>query len=707
VNAERRTPNIECRTSKVSAMRAFIRTLTVVGSAALAAGRACAAPDGDGIFFDGRTYYEVPQAAVSLNPSNFSVACWVKTPSTNSQVFVNMGDAGTGFTLYRYHPATENSVRMLVEHDPSNPVASARYTSAKAPATPTNVWFHYAGTYDGVAIRLYTNGALCASTAAAVNRGVFPYALQLGAVPNFPDRMMRGAMEDIRIWNRALSSADVGEVYQQATEGAVANSLAAWWTGEHIGDASLVSAFADGPDALRRDQASLLLSNTKANGFRGIWYYNQPSGDEYVYKYSGGMATYCAKHIPFAWYAPETNRTFFCYGGTDENNSTLLHLVSYFDHTTGQVARPTLLLDKKTDDAHDNPVINLDDQGYIWIFSSSHGTARPSYISRSVRPYDIDQFQLVWSGNFSYPQPMYYPGHGFLFIHTWYVAGRGNYLMTSNPDGTVWTPRRELAYFEEGHYQISGAWGTNKTGIAFNMHPIGKGLNYRTNLYYMESDDFGETWKTAGGTVLDVPLSNKANPALVFEYESWPRNVYVKDTRFDSQGRPLVLFVLSKGYASGPANDPREWRIAQWTGSSWTNKFTGIVSDSNYDTGSLYVESDTRWTLIAPTVTGPQAYNPGGEIAMWLTEDAGLTWRRTRRMTRGSVYNHTYVRHPVHAHPDFYGFWADGHGRQESESRLYFCNKAGSVFRLPQTLTGDFATPERVPVPGGTVLLAD
>ena len=660
-----------------------------------------AAPTGEGICFDGRTYYEVPQTDITVNPSNFSVSCWVKTVATNSQIFVNMGDAATGFTFYRYNVPAENGVRMLVENDPSG---STKYLSAKAPPTPTSVWFHYAGTYNGSTIRIYTNGVLCQSVSASVKRATFPYSLQIGAVPNYSDRMMRGEMDDIRIWNRTLSASDVSNVCQQVTVGSVTNSLIARWTSEFIGDASLTSTFAGGPVALRRDQASLLLLNTKVNGFRGIWYYNEPSGDEYVYKYSGGMATYSAKNMPFAWYAPQTNRTYFCYGGTDTNNSTLLHMVSYYDHATGRVAKPTLLLDKKTDDAHDNPVINLDDKGYIWIFSGSHGTTRPSYISRSVRPYDIDTFQLMWSGNFSYPQPFYYPGKGFLFIHTWYVAGRGNFMMSSNPDGTVWTSRKELSYFEEGHYQVSGVWGTNKTGIAFNMHPNGKGLNYRTNIYYMESDDFGATWRNVQGDVLTVPLTNKVNPTLVFEYESWPRNVYIKDTRFDSQGRPIVLFILSKGYASGPANDPREWRIAQWTGSSWTNKFTGIISDSNYDMGSLYIDSDTRWTLIGPTENGPQAYNPGGEVAMWRTDDAGLTWHKVRQMTRHSEYNHTYVRRPVNAQPDFYGFWADGHGRQVSESHLYFCNKQGAVFRLPQTMDGDFAVPEKVAVADGTVM---
>ena len=38
----------------------------------------------------------------------------------------------------------------------------------------------------------------------------------------------------------------------------------------------------------------------KDTGYRGIWYYNQKTNDEYVYKYSGGLGTYCAKHIPTA-----------------------------------------------------------------------------------------------------------------------------------------------------------------------------------------------------------------------------------------------------------------------------------------------------------------------------------------------------------------------------------------------------------------------
>ena len=40
-------------------------------------------------------------------------------------------------------------------------------------------------------------------------------------------------------------------------------------------------------------------------------YRNQLSNNDYIYKYSGGMAVYPANHRPFAVYSPEVEKTFF------------------------------------------------------------------------------------------------------------------------------------------------------------------------------------------------------------------------------------------------------------------------------------------------------------------------------------------------------------------------------------------------------------
>ena len=101
------------------------------------------------------------------------------------------------------------------------------------------------------------------------------------------------------------------------------------------------------------------------------------------------------------------------------------------------------------------------------------------------------------------------------------------------------------------------------------------------------------------------------------------------------------------------------------------------------------------WRIIAPTEPGPQPYNPGGEMVMWLSRDQGRNWTRLKQLTRNSPYNHTYARRPLHAHPQFYALWADGHARQPSESRLYFTDQEGThVWRLPVKMDQPTAKPE-------------
>jgi len=381
-------------------------------------------------------------------------------------------------------------------------------------------------------------------------------------------------------------------------------------------------------------------------------------------------------------------------------------MVSYFDHSTGTVPRPTILLDKKTSDAHDNPVISIDTEGYVWIFSTSHGRARPSYIHRSKRPYQIDEFELekatradgderVPVTNFSYMQVWQSPEAGFsaFFTRYKYPAARTICFMT-NKDGREWSQWQRIAAIAQGHYQITGI-GKSKLASMFNYHPTKKGLNWRTNLYYVESKDNGTTWQTVEGKPLTLPLTEVHNDALIRDYEAEGLNVYLKDVRFDKDDHPILLYITSGGYQSGPANDPRTWMLARWTGAKW--QFSQIAtSDNNYDMGELWLQAPEDWRVIGPTADGAQEYNPGGETVMCQSRDKGATWTQMRQLTKNSPMNHGYVRRVLNAHPDFIGIWADGHGRQPSDSRLYFTNADGGVFQLPELMESDRERPKKV-----------
>jgi hypothetical protein len=468
----------------------------------------------------------------------------------------------------------------------------------------------------------------------------------------------------------------------------------------------------------------------KADGYVGVWYQNQRLGGEYVFKYSGGLGTYSAKHRPFAIYCPEVGKTFFCYGGVDadyhrryagklshENldsaqpKDAIHHMVSFYDHEKGTVPKPTVLLNKNTHDAHDNPVISVDDEGHIWILSTTHGNSRTAHVRKSKRPYDISEFEEIQPyqmidgkkeviKNFSYMQAWHLHGKGFVYFFTKYEGPKRRTCFASSADGIEWK-WQQLADIEDGHYQISSA-RADRAATTFNYHPKAfngdpkkRGLNWRTNLYYMETPDQGETWKAADGTALKLPLTKTTNPALVRDFESEGLLVYLKDITFDATGHPLILFITSKGFESGPENNPRTWRLARWDGTAWViSEIT--TSDNNYDMGSLYCEKGGRLKIMAPTEVGPQPFNPGGEIAMWVSDDGGTTWVKERQMTSGSQFNHTYVRRPENADPGFYGFWADGHGREPSISHLYFCNRDGEVFVLPTEMNEDTQAPLKV-----------
>jgi len=437
---------------------------------------------------------------------------------------------------------------------------------------------------------------------------------------------------------------------------------------------------------------NLQSQNLKADGYKGIWF-TLGQFSEYGDKYSGGLGTYTADHVPMAIYAPEVKRTFFTYGGTTaKDEKHLLIMVSYFDHQKGVVPKPTIVYDKiGVNDPHDNASISIDHKGFLWVFVSGRNTSRPGLIFKSKSPYSIDDFEQIKEGEMTYPQPWWIDGKGFFYLFTKYTKGRELYWSTS-PDGKTWAPDQKLAGLG-GHYQVTNV-RNGKLVSVFNYHPGGD-VNKRTNVYAVQSDDMGKTWKTMDGQAIQTPLTNIHCAALVHDYEAEGKLVYINDLNFDSEGNPVIVAVVSKDYKPGPEGAPREWILIHWKNGQW--HFSKVCNSThNYDMGSLYTE-DKVWRIIGPTEAGPQKFGAGGEMALWESTDEGETWTKIRNVTSNSKRNHSYARRPLNANPDFYAFWADGNTDKFSESIIYFCNKKGDkVWMLPYNMKDEFVKPQRV-----------
>lgn len=457
---------------------------------------------------------------------------------------------------------------------------------------------------------------------------------------------------------------------------------------------------------------SAAVENPTADGYYGIWY---AIGG----RYGGGFALFPSQHAPSAVYRAAVKKTFFVYGGTAPGKRQVQAMASYYDHERGIVPRPTIVHDwgqfdlkpSAVSDGHRNPTIAVDDDGRVWVFVSGHGDA--GYIYRSREPYRVESFEQIVATPMTYPDPWWVPGKGFFVFFTKYDHSRESFWITGR-DGAdlaesetwktsgqlnAWTVSPEGEGYGHGNYQFTGAQGS-RVATAMNSW-IGRTTD-RSHLFYLQSDDMGKTWQTADGKDFAPPVRQVQCPALVRDFWAERLQVYIQHLSFDRQGRPAILFLTAPaGLTSEGPGGPRTWTVAHWTGDRWA--FHPVTkSGNNFDCGSLSIEDDGTWRIIGPTEPGPQTWKTGGEIAIWTSSDQGVTWKKARQLTAGSKYNHSYVRRPVDAHPDFYGLWADGDGDKPSPSRIYFCSKAGDVRVLPQGMSGPFAEPQRLEIAAPT-----
>lgn len=424
-------------------------------------------------------------------------------------------------------------------------------------------------------------------------------------------------------------------------------------------------------------------------GYRGLW--AGLDKDKGSFRQAGGMATFSQANAPVAIYSAKAEKTFFIYGGQGPSGEGR-HLVSYFDHRTRELARPTILERRQPADPLENPSLALDEKGYVWVFSNAHGRTRASLAHRSRRPFALDRFERLPMTNFSHAQVWRTGPAGFFFLHTRYTGARRLFWMTS-PDGREWSPGQLLAAADHGHDQVSTA--RDKAATAFNVHPHAGGIRARTNLYYLESPDGGSTWTTASGEKIETPVTTIQSPALVHDYRADNLLVFPKDITLDARGRPIILFLTSRGDQPGPAGDPRTLQLAAWDGAAWRISVLATC-DNNEDNGVLTCDDGGGWRVFATTGAGPQPGRMGGEVVLYQSHDEGTSWKQAR-VTRDSRWNHSFVRKVEAAHPDFDCLWADGDPAKASPVRLYFCSRdGGQVWRMPESFAQERVKPERL-----------
>ena len=79
---------------------------------------------------------------------------------------------------------------------------------------PVNAWVHLVGTYDGTLLKLYQNNNLLGTSSGPVDISSISVDLFFGK-EGINNRFFKGSLDDIAIWNRALTPQEIQQVYNQ------------------------------------------------------------------------------------------------------------------------------------------------------------------------------------------------------------------------------------------------------------------------------------------------------------------------------------------------------------------------------------------------------------------------------------------------------------------------------------------------------------
>ncbi|HLP50638.1 MAG TPA: immunoglobulin domain-containing protein [Chitinophagales bacterium] len=163
-------------------------------------------PDRNGNGFDafsfpgGGSYLTIgSNPAIASFTNQITIACWFKSNViAGSQRLIDK-NSSNNFLMDLY----QSRLRVII-------LGNAYHTT---PVLNSSTWYHAVCTYDGATVKIYINGALVLSTAATGNIANNTAPLRFGADQSGANTL-NGFMDEIRIYNRALTESEIGLVAQ-------------------------------------------------------------------------------------------------------------------------------------------------------------------------------------------------------------------------------------------------------------------------------------------------------------------------------------------------------------------------------------------------------------------------------------------------------------------------------------------------------------
>jgi len=181
---------------------------------------------GQAFHFDGAGQsVSIPDVHADLdNWTQFTLEAWANLDNTvdgeggGQSIFSKVGNGRTGPNWGYQFVFGQNATKLICQFNTNTQAWPGFVTVAElGSSAPTNVWLHVAATYDHNAVKLYLNGApLVTNVIGPATIVDSPSSLRLNGDDN-ANLFFAGRIDDARVYNRALTEAEVAYVALRIT----------------------------------------------------------------------------------------------------------------------------------------------------------------------------------------------------------------------------------------------------------------------------------------------------------------------------------------------------------------------------------------------------------------------------------------------------------------------------------------------------------
>jgi hypothetical protein len=155
--------------------------------------------------FNGSSYIEVPNWDEILGASDFTITLWINPSTYNGWILAfGLNQDGQGFSCGNWHWGGENLGAQIWKYN---------YISPNQAILPTSTWNFLTIKFSQNTIVTFLNGVqqnsqLVNYVQTNLSAGILNFAKQIGF-----NEFFKGSLDDIGIWNRALTEAEIALLY--------------------------------------------------------------------------------------------------------------------------------------------------------------------------------------------------------------------------------------------------------------------------------------------------------------------------------------------------------------------------------------------------------------------------------------------------------------------------------------------------------------